>query len=61
MRSARLWLVVQTLEARPYSVPFAQRSASSSSLKDCTVMTGPKTSVAISSSVCSRPETTVGA
>jgi hypothetical protein len=38
----------------------AQRSASSSSLKRCTVMTGPKISFWIASSSCRRPSTTVG-
>jgi betaine-aldehyde dehydrogenase len=33
-------LRVHTLEARPYSVPFAQRTASSSSANRCTVISG---------------------
>ena len=41
---ARPWSRVHTLEARPYSTPFAQATAWSSSLKRCTVMTGPKIS-----------------
>ena len=56
---ARPWSRVQTDEASPYSVPLAQRSASSSSLNCCTVMTGPNTSFwMISSSWCS-PSTTL--
>ena len=43
-RIARPWSVVHTLDARPYSTPLAQRTASSSSVKRCTVMTGPKIS-----------------
>ncbi len=60
IRIARPWSLVQTLEARPYSTPLAQRSASSSSLNRCTVMTGPKISLWICSSSCCRPESTVG-
>ena len=47
---ARPWFVVQTLEARPYSTPLAQATAWSSSVKRCTVMTGPKISSWTSSS-----------
>jgi hypothetical protein len=47
---ARPKSLVHTLEARPYSTPLAQRSASSSSLNCCTVMTGPKISFWIISS-----------
>ena len=50
IRIARPWSLVQTLEARPYWTPFAQRTASSSSEKRWTVMTGPKISSWISSS-----------
>ena len=58
---ARPWSFVQTLEASPYSTPLAQRTASSSSVNRCTVMTGPKTSSWIISSSCCSPATTVGA
>ena len=61
MRMARPWSLVQTLEASPYWTPLAQRTASSSSVNRCTVMTGPKISSWIISSSCCRPETTVGA
>src|SRR5262249_37660959 len=52
--------LVQTDEASPYWTPLAQRSASSSSVKRCTVMTGPKTSSWMKRSSCLRPDTTVG-
>jgi hypothetical protein len=52
--------LVQTDEARANSTPLAFSSASSSSVKDCTVMTGPKISVWIIRSSCSNPPTTVG-
>ncbi|RPK42257.1 hypothetical protein EES39_20970 [Streptomyces sp. ADI92-24] len=58
---AREWSLVHTEEARAYSTPFAHSSACASSLKDWTVMTGPKTSFWMISSSCLRPETTVGA
>ena len=45
IRAAVSTLVVQTDEARPYSVSLAIRSASSSSVNFCTVITGPKISV----------------
>jgi hypothetical protein len=61
MRSARLWLLVHTLDASPYLVPFAQRSASSSSVNGWTVITGPKISVLDISSPCWMPSITVGA
>jgi hypothetical protein len=51
IRMARPWSLVHTDDARPYSTPLAQRSASSSSLKRWTVMTGPK----ISSWIARRP------
>ena len=56
IRIARPWSLVQTLEARPYCTPLAQRSASASSVNCCTVMTGPKISFWICSSSCCRPE-----
>ena len=59
-RMARAWSVVQTLEARPYFTPLAQRSASASSEKRCTVITGPKISVCTCSSSWRRPDRTVG-
>ncbi len=58
IRIARPWSRVHTEEARPYSTPFAQRTASSSSTKRCTVITGPKISSWIASSSWVRPETT---
>ena len=60
MRIARPWSRVHTDAARPYSTPFAQRTASASSVKRCTVITGPNTSSWMISSSCRRPETTVG-
>jgi hypothetical protein len=60
IRIARPWSSVQTLEARPYCTPLAQRTASSSSVNGCTVMTGPNTSVWLISSSWRRPVTTVG-
>ena len=57
---ARPWSLVHTEEARPYSTPLAQRTASASSVNFCTVITGPKISFWISSSSWRRPETTVG-
>ena len=60
IRIARPWSRVQTEEARPYSTPLAQRTASSSSVNRCTVMTGPNTSSWMISSCCRSPETTVG-
>jgi hypothetical protein len=60
IRMARPWSLVHTDEARPYSTPLAQRTASSSSENRWTVMTGPKISSWISSSVCRSPDTTVG-
>ncbi len=58
---ARAWFCVQTEEASAYSTPLAYVTAWSSSVKDWTVMTGPKTSFWMISSSCFRPETTVGA
>ena len=43
-RIARPWSLVQTEDASPYSTPLAQRTASSSSVNACTVITGPKIS-----------------
>ncbi len=60
-RRAVPWSVVKTLDARPYSTPLARRSASASSEKVCTVMTGPKISCWTISSSWRRPDTTVGA
>ena len=60
IRIARPWSLVHTDDARPYSTPLAQRSASPSSEKRCTVMTGPKISLWICSSSCLRPDSTVG-
>ena len=57
---ARPWSVVHTDDARPYSVPFAQASASSSALNSCTVMTGPNTSCWMISSSWRSPVTTLG-
>ena len=59
MRMARPWSEVHTEEARPYSVPLAQRSASSSSLNFWTVITGPKTSFWMISSLWCSPSTTL--
>ena len=59
-RSARPTSRVHTEEARPYGVPLAHAIACASSLKRCTVMTGPKISRWIISSSCSSPATTVG-
>ena len=52
-------LDVHTDDARPYSESLALITASSSSVNRCTVITGPKTSVWISSSDCYRSATTV--
>ncbi len=60
MRIARPWFWVKTELARPYGVPLAQRTASSSSVNRCTVMTGPKISSCTISSSWRRPDTTVG-
>ena len=60
IRAATSTFLVQTDDARPYSEPLAIRSASSSSLNFCTVSTGPKISVRISSSSWFRSATTVG-
>ena len=54
------WSFAQTLEERPYCTPLAKRSASASSAKRCTVMTGPKISCCTASSSWRSPETTVG-
>ena len=59
IRIARPWSLVHTEDASPYCTPLAQRSASSSSVNRCTVMTGPKISSWIISSSWCRPETTV--
>ena len=61
IRIARPWSLVQTLDASPYCTPLAQRTASSSSLNCCTVITGPKISDWICSSSCRSPASTVGA
>ena len=61
IRIARPWSLVHTLEASPYLTPLAQRTASSSSVNRCTVMTGPKISSWIISSSWRSPATTVGA
>ena len=60
IRAATSTFLVHTDDARPYSLSLAIRSASSSSVNFCTVRTGPKISVRISSSSCSRSATTVG-
>ena len=60
LRMARPKSRVHTLLAKPYSTPFAQRSASPSSENFWTVITGPKISDWICSSCCWSPETTVG-
>ena len=60
MRLALPMSLVHTEEARPKSLPLAKRSASSSSVNFCTVRTGPKISVVISSSSCFRSATIVG-
>ena len=52
--------MVHTDDASPYSVPFAQASASSSALNSWTVMTGPNTSCWMISSSWLSPVTTVG-
>ena len=52
---------VQTEDARPYSLSFAQATASSTSEKRVTETTGPKTSRRTISSSCRAPATTVGA
>ena len=57
---ARPKSLVHTDDARPYSTPLAQRSASSSSVNRWTVMTGPKISFWIASSSWRSPSTTVG-
>ena len=59
-RSARLMSLVHTDEARPYSTPLAKRIASSSSEKDCTVITGPKISSWMCLSSWRSPLMTVG-
>src|SRR6478672_2689705 len=59
-RSARPTSRVQTDDARPYGVPLPQAIAWSSSVNCWTVMTGPKISLWIISSCCSRSATTVG-
>jgi hypothetical protein len=62
-REARMALPksrVHTLEANPKSTSLALARASSSSVKDWTVMTGPKISRWIASSSWRRPATTVG-
>ena len=53
-------LAVQTEEASAYSESLAMATASSSSVNVCTVITGPNTSVRISSSDCFRSAITVG-
>ena len=60
MRMARAKSFVHTLEANPYSTPLARRTASSSSVNFCTVITGPKISFWIISSSCFKLLTTVG-
>ena len=59
-RIARPWSLVHTLEASPYWTSLAHSHASSSSVNGCTVMTGPKISVWLSSSSSCRPSITVG-
>ncbi|GFE12289.1 hypothetical protein Sgleb_03360 [Streptomyces glebosus] len=59
-RMARAWSWVHTLAASPNRTPFASRRASSSSVKGCTVTTGPKNSSCTISSSWRTPATTVG-
>ena len=61
IRIARPWSLVHTEDASAYSTSFAHVTACASSEKDCTVMTGPKTSFWMISSSCFSPDTTVGA
>ena len=60
IRDAVLMLLVHTDDASAYSLSLENCSASSSSVNFWTVSTGPKISVRISSSVCSRSATMVG-